>query len=51
MLEEDEASYPDSGPVIDSREGGPEESVSKLEDGVGSTGGDAVGKPLPRHLG
>ena len=51
MLEEDEASYPDSGPVIDSREGGPEESVSELEDRVGSTVGNPVGRPLPRHLG
>ena len=50
-MEDVEASYPDPSPLIDSREGGPEESVSELEDGVGSTGGDAVGKPLPRHLG
>ena len=51
LEEEDEASYPDSGPVIDSREGGLDELVSELEDGVGSTGGGAVGKLLPRHLG
>ena len=51
VLEEDEASYPDSGPVTDSREGGPKESESKLEEGIGSVGGDTVGKPLPRHLG
>ena len=50
-LGEDEASYPDSGLVIDSREGGPEESVSELEDGIGSPGWDAVGKPQPWHLG
>ena len=51
MLEEDEASYPDSGPLIDSREGIPEESVPELEDGIGSAGRDAVGKLLPKHLG
>ena len=55
MLEyEGEASYPDSGPATDSREGGPEESVLelvKLEDGVDLLGGDAAGKPLPRHFG
>ena len=51
MLEDDEASYPDSGPVMDSRDSGPEESVSELEDGIGSACGDAAGKPLPRHLG
>ena len=50
MLEEDEASYLDSGPVIDSREGGLEVSVSKLEDGMGSAGGDAVGKPPAKTL-
>ena len=51
MLEDDEASYLDSSPVIDSREGGSEESLSELEDGIGSASGAAVGKPLPRHLG
>ena len=51
MLEEGEASYLDSSPVTDSREGSPEESVSELEEGICSAGGDAVGKPLPRHLG
>ena len=51
LEDEGEASYPDSGLVTDSREGGPEESVSELEDGVDSTGGDAAGKPLSRHLG
>ena len=50
VLEEDEASYLDSGLIIDSREGGPEESVSELEEGIGPAGGEAVGKPLPRHL-
>ena len=52
--DEGEALYPDSGLVTDSREGGPVESVSelvKLEDGVCLTGGDAAGKPLPRHFG
>ena len=55
MLEEEgETLYPDSGPVTDSRDGGPEESVSELvelDDGVGLIGGDAAGKPLPRHFG
>ena len=52
MLEEEEASYPDSGLVTDSREGGPEESKSELEEGIREgIGGDTVGKPQPRHLG
>ena len=55
MLEDEgEALYPDSGLITDSRDGGPEESVSelvKLEDTVGSIGGDAAGKPLARHFG
>ena len=51
LLKDDEALYLDSGPVIDSREGGPEESVSELEYGTGSTGGYAVENPLLRYLG
>ena len=55
MFEDDgKALYLDSGPVTDSREGGPEDSVLelvKLEDDLGSTRGDAVGRPLPIHLG
>ena len=48
------ALYLDTGLVTDSRDSGPEESVSELvelEDRVGSTGGDAAGRPLPRHFG
>ena len=42
----------DSGPVMDSNEGGPEESDPELEEGIGGgVGGDALGKPLPKHLG
>ena len=50
---------------MDSSEGGPEESVSDLDDagdgtcstgtcfsfGRGATGGDASGEPLPKHFG
>ena len=40
------------GPVsVGNQMSGLDESVSELEDGVGCTGGDAVEKPLPRHLG
>ena len=49
--EETEASYPDSGSVKDSKEGGPDES-EEVEDGVGK--GDQklqMGAPLPKHLG
>ena len=53
---EREASYPDWGLVIDSKEGGPEDSVSELvelRDGTGSVGGDMVGQllSLPRPCG
>ena len=49
--DEEEASYPESGPVIDSRDGGPEESISELlEGGVGLIGGNAAGKPLAQAL-
>ena len=47
MLEDErEASYLDLGPVRDSKEGGPEDSISELvelRDGVGSVGGNMVG--------
>ena len=54
-----DASYPNSGPVIDSKEGGPEESDEKEGDGTGEGGlsidlgeGDGVRQiPLPKHLG
>ena len=37
---------------MDSNEGGPEESDSKLEEGIdGGVGGDVLGKPQPKHLG
>ena len=37
---------------MDSKEGGPEESESELEKGIGGdVGGDVPGKPLPEHLG
>ena len=51
MSEEIEASYPDSGSVRDSKEGGPEES-EEIEDGVGEGGWASIliGIPLPRHL-
>ena len=44
MLEEEEASYLDLGPVIDSKDGGPKDSDSVSElgvllDGAGSLGG------------
>ena len=57
MLEgEGEALYPDSCPVIDSKEGFPEHSISELvelRDGVGLVGGNTAGKllSLPRHCG
>ena len=55
MLEDEgEASYPDLGLVIDSKDGSPEDSVTEmvgLRDGVGSVGGHTVGESLPRHFG
>ena len=49
--EETEASYPDSGSVRDSRDGGSNES-DKVEDGVGEGGQKLpIGAPLPKHLG
>ena len=37
---------------MDSNEGGPEESDSELEEGKSrGVGEDALGKPLPKHLG
>ena len=37
---------------MDSNKGGLEESDSELEEGIGGgVGGDALGKPLPKHLG
>ena len=57
MLEDEkEASYLDSGLVIDSKDGGPEDSVLELVGligGVGSVGGYMAGESLllPRHFG
>ena len=52
MSEDMEASYPDSGLVIDSKEGGLEES-EEVEDRVGEGVWDShsSGAPLPKHLG
>ena len=37
---------------MDSNKGGPEVSDLELEEGMGEDlGGDALGKPLPKHLG
>ena len=50
-VEETEASYPDSGSVKDSRDGGPNESEEVIE-GVCDGGLKLqVGSPLPKHLG
>ena len=49
MEDEGEASYLDSGLIIGSNDGGPEDSVSELVglmDGVGMVGGDMVGESL-----
>ena len=54
LKDEGEASYLDSGLVIDSKDGGPEDSVSELVglwDGVGLVGGDMVGESLLMHFG
>ena len=49
--EETEASYPDSGSIRDSKEGGPDE-LEEVEDGVGKGGWKLqMGAPLPKHLG
>ena len=50
--EEIEASYPDSGSVRDSKEGGLDES-EEVEDGVGEGGQklQCIGAPLPKHFG
>ena len=49
--EETEASYPDSGSVRDSKEGGSDE-LEEVEDGVGKGGQkQQTGAPLPKHLG
>ena len=47
-----EASYPDSGFVNDSNEGGPEES-EEVREGAGEVGCASIlgGTPLPNHLG
>ena len=52
VSEDMEASYPDSGSVKDSREGGPEES-EEVEEGAGEGGRASSfgGAPLPKHLG
>ena len=52
VSEDMEASYPDSGSVNDSREGGPEES-EEVEEGAGEGGQDSSFSeaPLPKHLG
>ena len=50
-VEETKASYPDSGSVKDSRDGGPNESEEVVE-GVGESGLKLqAGAPLPKHLG
>ena len=51
MLEDIEASYLESGLVIDFKEGGPEES-EEVEDGVGEGVLDShfSGTPLPKHF-
>ena len=37
---------------MDFNEGGPEESDSEMEEGIGGgIGGDALGKTLPKYLG
>ena len=46
MEDEEETSYLESGPVMDSKDGGAEDSVSELvglRDGAGLVGGDMVG--------
>ena len=50
--EDMEASYPDSGSVNDSREGGPEES-EEVEEGADEGGWKSSfsGAPLPKYLG
>ena len=49
--EETETSYPDSGSVGDSKEGGSNES-EEVEDGVGEGGWKLqMGAPLPKHFG
>ena len=52
MLEDMEVSYMDSGSVIDSKNGGLEES-EEVEDRTGEGGQDSCfsGAPLPKHLG
>ena len=52
VLEDREASYPDSGLVIDSKEGGPEES-EEVGDGLGEGGWESCfsGALLPKHFG
>ena len=48
--EEIEALYPDSSPVRDSKEGGPDES-EEVEDGVDEGGWKLqTGTPLPKHF-
>ena len=50
-VEETKTSYPNSGSVKDSRDGGPDESEEVVE-GVGDGGLKLqVGAPLPKHLG
>ena len=50
--EEIEASYPDSSPVRDSKEGDPDE-LEEVEDGVGEGGQklQCIRAPLPKHFG
>ena len=52
MLEDRDASYLDSGSVMDSKEGGLEES-EEVEDRVGEGGWESLlsGAPLPKHFG
>ena len=50
--EEIEASYPDSGSVRDSKEGG-SDKLEEVEDGVGEGGWklQCIGEPLPKYFG
>ena len=52
IAEDIEASYPDLGSVMDSKEGGLEES-EEVEDGAGEGGQESLlsGAPLPKHFG
>ena len=51
-MEDINASYPDSSPVRDSKEGGPDE-LEEVEEGVGEGGQElqCSRAPLPKHFG